>query len=183
MYKCAPQTNRYKLCSAPFVTVSRVSSATGGQRGSGLWTTTRYDSLCFKTAPRRKTGRFSDLLSWPSFITTKITSGAPTRRACTSWLYTAVCPARRSCCSRRERLPAFGSRSHNRFCAFSAKAIERFWPFRGSLATGGLERHGKDLKKEFLAGTARRGWNVYCTHGYKTLLRRRNLDWGIELHI
>eukprot|EP01079_Euglenida_sp_SAG-EU17-18_P001365 gene1366-2749_t len=67
------------------------------------------------------------------------------------------------------------------FAVHSAKVIRRFWDHRGALATGGLERHGKDWKHEFLSGTARRQWNPHGTHGYKTLLRRRGLDWALTL--
>lgn len=65
----------------------------------------------------------------------------------------------------------------------AGKNITRVWHVRGALATGGLERHGKDLKAEFLAGTARRLDNRWGTTGYNTLLKRRNLDWALEIQI
>ena len=81
----------------------------------------------------------------------------------------------------RGRASAFRKSARTRLHAFLAKVVRRYWHLRGSLATGGLERHGKDLKLEFLAGTARTQWNRYGTHGYVSLLRRRNVDWALEL--
>jgi len=64
----------------------------------------------------------------------------------------------------------------------SGATADRVWHIRGSLATGGLERHGKDWKLEFLAGTARLQQNAHNCNGYTQCMRRRNMDWGITFH-
>ena len=61
--------------------------------------------------------------------------------------------------------------------------IDEFWEFRGALATAGLERRGKQHKTEFIGGTGRLQQNKWLTDGYKTLLRRRNIDWALVLII
>ena len=61
--------------------------------------------------------------------------------------------------------------------------IDEFWEFRGALATGGLERRGKQHKTEFIGGTGRLQQNKWPEDGYKTLLRRRNVDWALVLII